>query len=64
MRILSSREAQRLVFVVVVVAVFKILFIYLAEREHKQAEQQGEGEAGSPLSREPHMGLHLRTLGS
>ena len=32
------------------------------EREHKQGEQQseGEGEAGSPLSREPNVGLdHL-----
>ena len=32
----------------------KILFIYLTESEHKQGEQQaeGEGEAGSPFSRE------------
>ena len=43
--------------------ILKILFIYLLEnackREHKQAEQQteGEGEAGSPLSREPNVGL-------
>ena len=39
---------------------FKILFTYLAERESedKQGELQadGEGEAGSPLSREPHGG--------
>jgi len=29
-------------------------------REHKQGEQQaeGEGEAGSPLSREPYSGLN------
>jgi len=33
----------------------KILFIYLTEREkeNKQREQQREGEAGSPLSRDP-----------
>jgi len=32
------------------------------EREHKQAERQteGEGEAGSPLSREPDAGLDPR----
>ena len=39
-------------------------FIYLTEREHKQGQQQAEGEAGSPLSREPNMGLDPRTLGS
>ena len=33
------------------------------ERE-KEAETQAEGEAGSPLSREPNMGLDLSTLGS
>ena len=49
---------------------FKILFIYLTERErerdHKYAERQAEREeeAGSLLSREPHAGLHPRTLGS
>ena len=46
----------------------KILFffIYLTERDHKQAERQaeGEGEAGSPLSREPDSGLDPRTLRS
>ena len=30
-------------------------------RSHKQGE---DGEAGSPLSREPHVGLDPRTLGS
>jgi len=32
----------------------------------QQGEWQadGEGEAGSPLSREPHAGLNPRTLGS
>jgi len=39
-------------------------FIYLSEREHKQGEWQAEREAGSLLSREPNVGLHLRTLGS
>ena len=31
---------------------FEVLFIYLTEREHKQGEQQREGEreAGSPLN--------------
>ena len=49
---------------------FKDLFIYLTvrgeQREHKQGEQQAEGEreAGSQLSREPDMGLDPRTLGS
>ena len=44
----------------------KILFIYLTKREHKQGEQQaeGEGEAGSLLTREPDVGLEPRTLGS
>ena len=34
------------------------------KREHKQGEQQeeGEGEAGSPWSREPHTGLNPGTL--
>jgi len=43
------------------------IFIYLFDREieHKWAERQaeGEGEAGSPLSREPDAGLDPRTLG-
>ena len=45
---------------------FKILFIFLTESTHKQGEQQaaGEGEAGSPLNKEPNVGLSLRTLGS
>jgi len=35
------------------------------EREHKLGgEAEGEGEADSPLSREPDVGLGLRTLGS
>ena len=44
----------------------KILCIYLMEKEHKQGEWQteGEGEAGSLLSREPNVGLQLRILGS
>jgi len=48
--------------------VFLFLFfkIYLSEREiteHKQREQQAEGETDSPLSREPDVGLNPRTLG-
>ena len=41
-------------------------FIYLfdTQREHKQEEQQGEGEAGSPLSRDPNEGLDSRTPNS
>ena len=46
----------------------KIVFAYLTERErtHKQEEgkAEGEGEAGSPLSRGPDVGLDPRTLGS
>ena len=42
-------------------------FIYLREREivrdHEQGKQ-GEGEAGSPLSRKPTVGLDPRTPGS
>ena len=47
---------------------FKILFIYLTEREreHKLGEQQaeGEGEAGSLPNKEPDAGPYPRTLGS
>ena len=46
----------------------KILFIYSRERvrENKQGKRQAgrEGEAISPLSREPNEGFHPRTLGS
>ena len=42
-------------------------FIYFREREreHKQGERQaeGDGEADSPLRREPNMGLDPGTLG-
>ena len=43
-----------------------LIFIYLAEREHKQRELQAEekGEVGSLLSRKPDKGLDPRTLGS
>ena len=44
---------------------FKVLFIYLreGEREKEREDKQGggaeeEGETGSPLSREPDVGLH------
>ena len=45
---------------------FKVLFIYLTQREPKQRERQaeGEGEAGSPLSREANVGLEPRIPGS
>ena len=48
---------------------FKILFIYLREgdrgAEHEQGEEaEGEGEADSPLSGEPSVGLYPRTLRS
>ena len=33
-------------------------------REHRKGERRGEGEAGSPLSREHDTGLDPRTLGS
>ena len=36
-------------------------FMYLKEWG-EGAEGEGEGEAGSPLSKEPHTGLHPRTL--
>jgi len=41
---------------------FKEDFIYLTE--HKQRDQQAEGEAGSLLSKEPDVGLDPRTPGS
>ena len=43
------------------------MFICLKEREGAQAAGGGaerEGEAGSPLSREPDVGLNPRILGS
>ena len=44
---------------------FKILFI---ERKHELVGEggwaEGEGDAGSLLSRKPDVGLHPRTLGS
>ena len=45
---------------------FKILFIYLTEREitSRQRGRQREEEAGSLLSREPDAGLDPRTLRS
>jgi len=42
-------------------------FIYSFDRESTQEAgrtAEGEGEAGSPLSREPYAGLDPRTLGS
>jgi len=34
------------------------------EREQVRAQKQREGEADSPVSREPNVGLNPRTLGS
>jgi len=44
-------------------------FIYLFEREHEkrgdsEGEAEEEGEADSPLSKEPNVGLDPRTLRS
>ena len=36
----------------------------VSERENKQEKQQAEGEADSPLSKEPNVGLDPRTLGT
>ena len=41
---------------------FKILFLYLRERDRESKE--GQGEAGSPLTRDPSMGPNPRTPGS
>jgi len=41
-----------------------VFVLRFCEREHKQGVQQAEGEAGSPLSREPDAGPNPRTLGS
>ena len=43
---------------------FKILFIYLIKRAQVGGTAEGEGEAGCLLSREPDVGLNLRTLES
>ena len=42
---------------------FKILFIYLKKREHKQGEKQTEGEAGSLWSRKADLALGPGTWG-
>ena len=54
---INTQEIARFLFF------FKILFIYLTERESK-AEGAGEGEVRSPLSWEPDVGLDPRTLRS
>ena len=53
--ILADQKQNSHIFMYRFFFFFKILFIYLTEREHKQGKQQTEGEreAGSPLSREP-----------
>lgn len=44
----------------------EVFIYYLSEREceHRQGVWQAEGEIGSPLRREPDMGLDPRTLRS
>ena len=53
-----------LALVVRIIIIIFLRFIYLTEREYKQGEQQAEGEAGSPPSKEPDAGLDPRTLRS
>ena len=55
---------QEIIFLKLCISFIKILFD--RERDHKWAERQAEREegAGSPRSREPHAGLHPRTLRS
>ena len=43
---------------------YDYLLIYLRERAQVGGAAEGEGEAGSPLSREPNVGLNPRSLGS
>ena len=45
---------------------FLRFYLFERERESRQAGEaaEGEGEAGSPLSREPDVGLDPTTLGS
>ena len=45
---------------------FKVLFIYLFNREREREiwQAEGEGETGSVMSRELHVGQDSRTLGS
>ena len=54
----STRERKREHWVAFLF-LFKILFIYLTDRDHKKAKRQAEreGEAGSLLSREPDVGI-------
>jgi len=47
-------------------SVFLRFYLFYRERERKHKQrggEEGEGETGSPLSREPKMGLDPRTLG-
>lgn len=51
----------------IVLSIFYLFFLInliICESEHKQGEQQAEGEAVSLLSKEPDTGLNARTLGS
>ena len=46
------------------VGVFGFEFIYLTEHKQGEWQAEGEGEAGSSLSREPYVDSDSRTLGS
>jgi len=39
------------------------MYVFVRERKRAQTGGAAEGEAGSPLSREPDVGLNPRTLG-
>ena len=47
-----------------VIAIGKISFLYLTEHKQGELQAEGEGEAGSLLSKDPDVGLNPRTLGS
>jgi len=44
--------------------VYLRFYLFVRESMHKKGEWQAEGEADSPLSREPDAGLHPTTLRS
>ena len=54
-----AHEWNHMVFVI---ALKLYLFIWQIEREREWAKAEGVGEAGSPLNREPDVGLDPKTL--
>jgi len=53
------------IYIYIYVCIFFLRFyLFVRERAHKQGEQQAEGEAGSPLSKEPDVGLNPRNPGT